>query len=73
MISVTVVNRASRLESKMRRIVPSMALLVLLFGSSSFNFVSADDFSNLTLEEQILEIQQQCVFRRFLSENLSKN
>ncbi|XP_039447457.2 angiopoietin-related protein 7-like [Culex pipiens pallens] len=42
----------------MRRIVPSLALLVLLVGSSSFNFVSAADFSNLNLEEQILEIQQ---------------
>lgn len=65
MISVSVIDRATRLESKMRRIVPTLALVVLLVGSSSFNFVSAADFSNLSLEEQILEIQQKCVFRRF--------
>lgn len=73
MISVSVIDRATRLESKMRRIVPTLALVVLLVGSSSFNFVSAADFSNLSLEEQILEIQQKCVFRRFLFENFSAN
>ncbi|XP_038109681.1 uncharacterized protein LOC119766973 [Culex quinquefasciatus] len=42
----------------MGRIIPALALLALLFSSSILRNVFANDSSSLSLEEQILEIQQ---------------